>query len=342
VAVNGVNIWGIEQFRDAIALISDTAKFTVERKIDGKPVPLEVNVTPESRKVRNATVVLEFAEGDVRRTVELVPSPAEPDYNDRNVLKAPRPALMVCEGPGTDSAYAETLAVGTVVYGVAGAKGGVLTHTSDFEALKKLAEAAPDGALTVYLREDGTKVSNLALKQVGVRVKNVEMRKTVDGVAPRSEPGKPVHRAPWYYLGETFSTTMRTLTALFSPGSDVGVRHLSGVIGIAHIYYNIANSFRSLLWFTILINVNLAILNLLPLPVLDGGHMVYATLEKIRGRALPRKVVEVVQLAFVVILFGLMAYVLSQDIRRLNAGGGAVREQLAKSLVNEPPAKPGK
>ena len=339
IAVNNLEIWSFEQFRDAVAAVpsfNDTAQFRIERKVDDKPVMLDVTVVPEARKVRNATVVLEFADGDVRRTVELVPGPAEAEFTDK-AFRAPRTALMVCDPPSSEASQAAALPVGTIVYGVSGPKGGVMQRTADLEAFVKVVNDAQGGDLTLFLRDD-SKDFNLVLSKATARVKEPEMRKTVDGVAPRYEAGKPVHRAPWYYLGETFSTTARTLAALFSPGSDVGLRHMSGVIGIARIYVNIADSLRSLFMFTILINVNLAILNLMPLPVLDGGHMVYATLEKIRGRPLPLRVVEILQISFVVILFGLMAYVLSQDIRRMNSGGNEVREQFVKELVNMDPA----
>jgi regulator of sigma E protease len=73
----------------------------------------------------------------------------------------------------------------------------------------------------------------------------------------------------------------------------------------------------------VVININLAILNLLPIPVLDGGHMLIATIERIRRRALPSKVVIWVQYLFVGLFMSLMAYVLLNDVRRCSGDGDA-------------------
>ena len=58
---------------------------------------------------------------------------------------------------------------------------------------------------------------------------------------------------------------------------------MSGPVGIVnHLSIFAKIGFKKLLWFVVFINVNLAILNLLPIPVLDGGHMMFATIEKVR------------------------------------------------------------
>lgn len=332
VAINDVKIYDFDQFKDAIGPLTEPAVFKVERMIDGKRTVLPVTVRPEERNWKNPTLTLEFDEGDQRRSLVMVASPEFPEFTVKALNKSPLPprtVLMVCEPLPSDSAYASKLPVGTVVYGVSGAA-GVFRRTADIEGFRKRVEDSK-GEVTLFVRDEKTD-SNLALHKVVATVKPLVKRRTVDGIAPRTEPGDTEHYPPWVYLAETFDATWSTLRALVSPGSDVGVRHLSGVIGIAHIYYSIADSIRMLLRFTILINVNLAILNLLPLPVLDGGHMVYATLEKIRGRPLPLRVVEIVQTTFVVILFGLMAFVLTQDFRRLSSDGSEIRKAYADRL----------
>jgi len=89
-----------------------------------------------------------------------------------------------------------------------------------------------------------------------------------------------------------------------------------------------------LLWFTALINVNLAILNLLPLPVLDGGHMLFATIAKCIGRPLPIKLMESLQIAFVVLLLGMMLYVSRFDIETVGRDTGLIKD---KAPVEEAP-----
>jgi regulator of sigma E protease len=69
--------------------------------------------------------------------------------------------------------------------------------------------------------------------------------------------------------------------------------------------------------FTILININLAVFNLLPIPVLDGGQMLFATIGKLRGRALPVNFIMSAQSVFMVLLLSMILYVSFFDVRRI-------------------------
>jgi regulator of sigma E protease len=62
--------------------------------------------------------------------------------------------------------------------------------------------------------------------------------------------------------------------------------------------------------------VSLAVFNLLPIPVLDGGHIVFATIAKLRGRALPTDFIHAAQSVFIVLLFSMIIYVSFHDVRR--------------------------
>jgi regulator of sigma E protease len=109
-----------------------------------------------------------------------------------------------------------------------------------------------------------------------------------------------------------------TLSGLVSPASDVKLRNMSGPVGIVnHLSVFAKIGFKKLLWFVVFINVNLAILNLLPIPVLDGGHMLFATIEKIRGQPLPLAFLERAQMLFVALLFSFMLYVTFFDVQRI-------------------------
>ena len=66
-----------------------------------------------------------------------------------------------------------------------------------------------------------------------------------------------------------------------------------------------------------MLNVNLAVVNLLPIPVLDGGHMLFATIARLRRRALPTGFIQEVQSAFFMILISMMLYVSFFDVRRI-------------------------
>jgi len=116
-----------------------------------------------------------------------------------------------------------------------------------------------------------------------------------------------------------------TLAAVFSSKSKIGASHLSGPIGIGSLYYNLfkhPDGWRLVIWFSVILNINLAILNMLPFPVLDGGHITMALLEWIRRRPLDTRFLEVVQGTAVILLFGFMIFVTMKDAGNLFGGRG--------------------
>jgi regulator of sigma E protease len=63
------------------------------------------------------------------------------------------------------------------------------------------------------------------------------------------------------------------------------------------------------LWFSVILNVNLALLNLLPLPVLDGGHITLALIEVIRRRPVSARIMNAIQSGFAILLIVFMVYI---------------------------------
>ncbi len=126
-----------------------------------------------------------------------------------------------------------------------------------------------------------------------------------------------IHPNPFTQVTDNVMITFRTLWSLLNPHSDIGLSKLSSVVGIVHIFHSAAEAgLLDVILFTILINVNLAIVNLLPVPVLDGGQIVFATIGKLRGRALPINIVATTQGVFLVLLLSMILYVNIFDVRR--------------------------
>jgi regulator of sigma E protease len=101
--------------------------------------------------------------------------------------------------------------------------------------------------------------------------------------------------------------------------ADVSVKNLSGPISIAQGAGNSADAgLYKFLWFLALISVNLGVINLLPLPILDGGHLFYYTIELIRGKSVSERTQEIGFKFGAVVLFLLMGIALINDISRLS------------------------
>ncbi|HJZ80294.1 MAG TPA: RIP metalloprotease RseP [Pyrinomonadaceae bacterium] len=121
-----------------------------------------------------------------------------------------------------------------------------------------------------------------------------------------------VHPSPIEQLRESAGQIFATLGTVFSHKSDVGVQQLGGAVMIIRLYTNLfesENGWRLVLWFSVVINVNLALLNLLPFPVLDGGHVALALFEAVRRRPVSAAVLQYLQTACAVVLIGFMLFI---------------------------------
>lgn len=143
--------------------------------------------------------------------------------------------------------------------------------------------------------------------------------------------------SPWAQIRDAGRTMFQTLGAVLSRKSDIGPGHLSGFIGITRIYYSLFQDrygWLKVLWFSVVLNVNLAILNLLPFPVLDGGHITMAVVESIRRRPINIRLLEVVQTACVILLLGFMVFISLKDTGDIfGAGQRSPKAGPAKEFV---------
>jgi regulator of sigma E protease len=139
-----------------------------------------------------------------------------------------------------------------------------------------------------------------------------------------------VHPTPFDQIKESVGQIFATIGAITQPNSHVGVQQLGGAVMIVRVYSNLfqdVDAWRRVLWFSVILNVNLAILNMVPLPVLDGGHILLSLIEVIRRRPVSAKVLNSIQTGFAMLLIGFMLYIAFFDTGDWVRSTHADREQ---------------
>jgi len=100
---------------------------------------------------------------------------------------------------------------------------------------------------------------------------------------------------------------------------DVSAKNLSGPVGITHLLTKVVEqgNLGTLIFYLALISINLGLFNLLPFPILDGGHLLFLLIEKLKGSPVDIRVQEMaMNIAFVCILF-LAVFVTFNDLKRI-------------------------
>ncbi len=123
-------------------------------------------------------------------------------------------------------------------------------------------------------------------------------------------------------IGETWDKSVFTLTMMGKMlTGEVSWKNLSGPVTIADYAGQSARlGLDYYLKFMALLSISLGVLNLLPIPVLDGGHLLYYAIEAVRRRPLSERAMELSQRFGMAILFTLMAFAFFNDINRLVSG----------------------
>ncbi|MDR3377227.1 MAG: RIP metalloprotease RseP [Verrucomicrobiae bacterium] len=125
-----------------------------------------------------------------------------------------------------------------------------------------------------------------------------------------------VHPSPLEQVQTSALQIFNTFGALFAKKGEIGVQQLGGAVMILRVYSNLfedEDGWRRVLWFSVILNVNLALLNLLPLPVLDGGHITLSLIEAVRRRPISATILSKIQSGFAALLIMFMVYIMFFD-----------------------------
>ena len=136
----------------------------------------------------------------------------------------------------------------------------------------------------------------------------------------------------WYNTVDFVRTVWFSLQMLVN--GSAGVSDLNGPVGIVSTINDVGNQSASIadallniVYFGAFISVNLAVMNLLPIPALDGGHILFLVVstvsEKLFRKKIPMKYEAAINMVFLFLLMGLMLFVTFNDVMKLFGRGGA-------------------
>ncbi len=134
---------------------------------------------------------------------------------------------------------------------------------------------------------------------------------------------------------------VNTLNAVLSRKSSIGVQQMGGPVMMMNAYYHMLSSPKASAWPSgsgVVLNVNLALLNMLPIPVLDGGHITLAIIEAVRRKPMNVRILEYVQTTCALAIIGFMLFIMFFDVQDLPFMGDK-RPSLRFQKVSEEAAK---
>jgi regulator of sigma E protease len=306
-------------------------------EVDGKPVKrfsgMNDSVVWSVLRSEEPTVPFKIERNGEVKTVSVAPVKTETRgwrrKSVRQVMILPAQTALIDKVQSGSPAEAAGLKHGDVIGGFNGKR---IYHPI---ALAEYIESHSSEPVVLQVNRDG------AFRDVTVQPKILSGEKTPRiGIQWEANGRMSVaHPEPLEQVYNSVTSTINTISAVASPKSDVKLQHLSGPIGIGRIYYLLFqsdNGWQLALWFSVILNVNLAILNMLPIPVLDGGHIVLAIIESFRRKPVNIRVLEIIQTGCAVLIIGYMLYVTFYDAQDLPF----IRNKLDKMEPRSAPATP--
>lgn len=188
-----------------------------------------------------------------------------------------------------------------------------------YQRAKEIIEGSANKQLQLLIERGGQQLTKAVIPLIPVNSLEEEPRAKIGvGFGPSGEVSQDIIKpGPFEQVGDSLRMMWVTITKIISPKSSVSAEHLAGPIGIGGAMFDLLQTehgWKRLIWFLVLFNVNLAVLNMLPLPVLDGGHIVLAVGESIAGRPVKARILEVVQTAFALVLLCFFLFISSKDV----------------------------
>ncbi len=201
------------------------------------------------------------------------------------------------------------------------------TEIESFEDISKIIASSNGKELQMVIERDGTNIGILITPELKPS-KNVfgeDIEKYVIGIVGA---GESLHKTlnPWQAISlsvrDTYGLVELTIVSVGKMISgSVSANNLGGPLMIAQMAGEQAKAgMMNFAWFIALLSVNLGIINLFPIPVLDGGHLLFFSIEAVTGKAVSDKLREKLIQFGAAVLVALMVFVFYNDIVRMVSG----------------------
>ncbi len=281
--------------------------------IDGQPTARFDEVDQAVTTHMGRQLVLQVRRGGENTSVTVVPEPHLVRGRQIGDLGIEPLIPGVVGGVVKNSAAARAgLKIGDVLEAIDG------TPIHRFEDVRHVVAGRPGQTMTLAIRRDGAPMT------VSVTTdSHVEGGKTIGVLGVRADATEYLHLSPGEAVIEgvahTYDVAVQTLGGLWGiiTGGG-GADELGGPLRIAQLSGEVAElGLVSLVNFIAVLSVNLGLINLFPIPVLDGGHLLFYFAEALRGRPLPRRALEYGFRAGVALLVGLFVFATWNDLSHL-------------------------
>ena len=257
-------------------------------------------------------------------------------------------ALIIAAGPAANFAFAIVLLAGLfmtagqpqapavvdqVVAGSAAERAGLRAgdqflaidgaSIAQFKDLRRIVVDSPGRALAARVARDGREIELTVVPESAEVADNFGNTHRIGRLGVRSEQTEVVRLGPVAAVGQavvsSYVLVERTLSAL---GEIItGARtadELGGPLRIAQMSGAVAQTgLVQTIWFMAVLSVNLGLINLFPIPVLDGGHLLFHAVEATLGRPMGEKLMEIANLTGLTLVIGLMVFVTWNDLVQL-------------------------
>ncbi len=192
-----------------------------------------------------------------------------------------------------------------------------------FEEVQRIVRLAPDQPLRVTVLRDGGEVELTATPRRTEFSDNLGNKQEIGLLGVTRSGVEYVKHGPleasWRAVEETISLTLGTLKAVGQMVTGTrSAKELGGPIRIAEMSGQVAEiGMVSVIWFMAVLSINLGLINLFPIPMLDGGHLLFYAIEAVRGRPLGERAQEYGFRIGLALVLSLMVFATWNDIVRI-------------------------